>query len=189
MVHDPGVRLLLYLESIANPQMLAATVACARERDLPIVAVKAGRSAGGQKAASSHTGSLANEDRTVDAFFKHYGIWRVRDPHEQARAAQAYLKGWRPEGRRLVVISNPGASYAMGADATEDEGRPLAELARENQQAVAAQLPGFATASNPIDITTALLIDSGLFGKVLPAVAQAPAADLFFINIPVAGAG
>lgn len=190
VAHDPDVKLLLlYLESIANPEMLAAAAAHARERDLPIIAIKAGRSAQGQKAASSHTGSLANEDRTVDAFFKHHGIWRVRDPHEQARAAQAYLKGWRPEGRRLVVISNSGASCVMGADAADDERLPLAELAQHTQDAVASQLPGFATASNPIDITAALLSDSGLFGKVLPAVAQDPAADLFFINIPVAGAG
>ncbi|NMM77277.1 acetate--CoA ligase family protein [Acidovorax sp. SRB_24] len=190
VAHDPDVRLLLlYLESIANPEMLAAAAAHARARDLPIIAIKAGRSAGGQKAASSHTGSLANEDRTVDAFFRHHGIWRVRDPHEQARAAQAYLKGWRPEGRRLVVISNSGASCVMGADAADDEGLPLAELSPETQRNVAAQLPGFATASNPIDITAALLSDSGLFGKVLPAVAQDPAADLFFLNIPVAGAG
>lgn len=190
VAHDPDVRLLLlYLESIANPELLAAAAAHARERDLPIIAIKAGRSAQGQKAASSHTGSLANEDRTVEAFFRHHGIWRVRDPHEQARAAQAYLKGWRPEGRRLVVISNSGASCVMGADAADDEGLPLAELSQQTQAAVASQLPGFATASNPIDITAALLSDSGLFGKVLPAVAQDPAADLFFINIPVAGAG
>lgn len=190
VAHDPDVKLLLlYLESIANPEMLAAAAAYARARDLPIIAIKAGRSAQGQKAASSHTGSLANEDRTVDAFFRHHGIMRVRDPHEQARAAQAYLKGWRPEGRRLVIISNSGASCVMGADAADDEGLPLAELAQSTQAAVAAQLPGFATASNPIDVTAALLSDSGLFGKVLPAVAQDPAADLFFINIPVAGAG
>lgn len=190
VAHDPDVRLLLlYLESIANPEMLAAAAAHARERDLPIIAIKAGRSAQGQKAASSHTGSLANEDRTVDAFFRHHGIWRVRDPHEQARAAQAYLKGWRPEGRRLVVISNSGASCVMGADAADDEGLPLAELSPETQAAVASKLPGFATATNPIDITAALLSNSGLFGDVLPAVAKDPAADLFFINIPVAGAG
>ncbi len=190
VAHDPDVRLLLlYLESIANPELLAAAAAHARERDLPIIAIKAGRSAQGQKAASSHTGSLANEDRTVEAFFRHHGIWRVRDPHEQARAAQAYLKGWRPEGRRLVIISNSGASCVMGADAAEDEGLSLAELSQQTQAAVASQLPGFATASNPIDVTAALLSDSGLFGKVLPEVAQDPAADLFFINIPVAGAG
>ncbi|MCD2513232.1 acetate--CoA ligase family protein [Comamonas endophytica] len=190
VAHDPDVKLLLlYLENIARPELLARAAAVARERDVPIIAIKAGRTAGGQRAASSHTGSLANEDRTVDAFFRHHGIWRVRDPHEQARAAQAYLKGWRPEGRRLVVISNSGASCVMGADAADDVRLPLAELSPATQQAVAAKLPGFATTHNPIDITAALLSNSGLFSDVLPAVASDPAADMFFINIPVAGAG
>ncbi|HSU20450.1 MAG TPA: acetate--CoA ligase family protein [Variovorax sp.] len=190
VAHDPDVKLLLlYLETIADPALLARTAAYARERDLPIIAVKAGRSASGQKAAASHTGSLANEDRTVDAFFRQHGIWRVRDPHAQALAAEAYLKGWRPEGRRLVIVSNSGASCVMGADASEDFALPLAELAPATRADVAARLPGFATAVNPIDITAALLSNSGLFGDVLPALARDPAADLFFVNIPVAGAG
>jgi acyl-CoA synthetase (NDP forming) len=190
VAHDPDVKLLLlYLENIADPALLARTAAFARERDLPIVAVKAGRSASGQTAAASHTGSLANEDRTVDAFFRHHGIWRVRDPHAQALAAEAYLKGWRPEGRRLVIVSNSGASCVMGADASEDYALPLATLAPATRADVASRLPGFATTTNPIDITAALLSNSGLFGDVLPALARDPAADMFFINIPVAGAG
>ena len=190
VAHDPDVKLLLlYLETIANPELLARTAAYARERDLPIIAVKAGRSESGQRAASSHTGSLANEDRTVDAYFRQHGIWRVRDPHAQALAAEAYLKGWRPEGRRLVIISNSGASCVMGADASEDFDLPLAELSAATRADVASRLPGFATAINPIDITAALLSNSGLFGDVLPAVAQDPAADMFLIHIPVAGAG
>jgi acyl-CoA synthetase (NDP forming) len=114
---------------------------------------------------------------------------RVRDPHAQALAAEAYLKGWRPAGNKLVVISNSGASCVMGADAAEDNGLEMAKLSSATQQAVAKSLPGFATTTNPIDITAALLSNSGLFSEVLPAVAQDPAADMFFINIPVAGAG
>ncbi|THJ33271.1 acetate--CoA ligase family protein [Lampropedia aestuarii] len=190
VAHDPDIQLLLlYLENIANPDMLAQAAAYARARDLPIVAVKAGRTQDGQRAASSHTGSLANEDRTVDAFFRQHGIWRAQDPHEQVRAAGAYLKGWRPAGQRLVVISNSGASCVMGADTASDHQLPLAQLAPATQQALGDKLPGFATTDNPIDITAALLSNSGLFGDVLPAIAQDPSADLIFINIPVAGAG
>lgn len=187
---DPEVRLiLLYLESIADPDQLARAAAIARERDVPIVAIKAGRSASGQRAASSHTGALASEDRVVDAFLRHHGIWRARDPHALALAADAYLKGWRPEGRRLVVISNSGASCVLAADEAEALDLPLAQLAVATRAAVAAKLPGFATAANPIDITAALLQNSRLFGDVLPVLAGDPAADLFFIDIPVAGAG
>lgn len=190
VAHDPDVRLLLlYMENIANPALLARTAEYARTRDLPIVAVKAGRSASGQKAAASHTGALANEDRVVDAFFQRHGIWRVQDPHALALCAEGYLKGWRPLGRRLVVISNSGASCVMAADASEALALPIAQLAPETQRDVAACLPGFATTTNPIDITAALLSNSQLFGDVLPIVARDPAADMLFIHIPVAGAG
>ena len=190
VAHDPDVKLmLLYYENIANPELMAKAAQYARERDLPIVAVKAGRTESGQKAASSHTGSLANEDRVVDAYLRHHGIWRARDPHQLALSAEMYLNGWRPNGRRLVVISNSGASCVMGADAAEEFKLPLALLAPETRRDVAAKLPGFATTTNPIDITAALLSNSHLFGDVLPIVAKDPAADLFFINIPVAGAG
>lgn len=190
LVHDPEVKLLLmYCESIADPGLLARAAAVARERDLPIVAVKSGRSASGQRAASSHTGALANEDRVVDAFLRHHGIYRVADQALLARGVEAYLHGWRPEGRRLVVISNSGASCVMAADQSESLDLPLADLAPATRAAVAATLPGFATATNPIDITAALLQNSGLFGDVLPIIAEDPAADLFFIDLPVSGTG
>jgi|GEM_PF-307029 len=68
--------------------------------DLPIVAVKAGRTASGVRAASSHTGALASEDRVIDAFFEKHGIWRAADPQELVAAGQLYLQGGRPRGRR-----------------------------------------------------------------------------------------
>ena len=104
-------------------------------------------------------------------------------------AAEGYLKNWKPAGRRLVVISNSGASCVMAADAAHRLGLQLARLAPATEATIRKSLPGFATTSNPIDITAALLSNSGLFGEVLPAVAADPAADMFFINIPVAGAG
>ena len=190
VAHDPDVKLLLlYLENIANPELLARTAEYARARDLPIVAIKAGHSVSGQRAATSHTGSLANEDRVVDAFLRHHGIYRVRDPHAMALAAEGYLKGWRPEGRRLVVISNSGASCVMAADTADELSLPIAVLADTTRRELAVRLPGFATTTNPIDITAALLSNSNLFSDILPVIAKDPAADLFFINIPVAGTG
>ena len=104
-------------------------------------------------------------------------------------AAELYLKGWRPEGRRLVAISNSGASCVMAADLAEELGLPLASFAEATRRDLAAVLPGFATTANPIDITAALLSNSRLFGAILPIVAKDPAADLFLIAIPVAGQG
>ena len=184
---DPGVRLvLLYMEAIKDPSVLAAAAATARSRDVPIVALKAGRTSSGQKAASSHTGALAAEDRLVDAFFERNGIWRAGSPQELVSAAELYLGARRPRGKRLVILSNSGASCVMGADHAERRGIPLAPVPTQKLKPV---LPAFAAAENPIDVTGALLSDSGLFGAVLPIVGEDAQSELLLCCIPVAGAG
>jgi acetate---CoA ligase (ADP-forming) len=190
VAQDPEVKLLLlYLETVNDPDKLAEAAAVARGRDLPLLVLKSGRTVSGQRAASSHTGAMATEDRVVDAFLLHHGIWRAEDPDDLVNAAQLYLKGWRPQGRRLVAVSNSGATCVMAADMAEEYKLPLAVLADATRVQLDAALPGFATTINPIDITGALLTDSSLFGKILETVAKDAGADLFFAGIPVAGTG
>lgn len=186
---DPEVRvLLLYLESIAATEHLAEVARIAHARNLPILALKPGRTPAGQAAARSHTGALANEDRVVDAFLRRHGIRRVADTAEMVDAVELYLKGWRPQGRRLVVISNSGATCVMAADAASAVGMPMARLSDETQAGLRAVLPIFAATTNPVDITAALLSNSRLFSEILPVIARDPAADAFMIGVPVAGA-
>jgi acyl-CoA synthetase (NDP forming) len=190
VAEDPEVKLLLlYLESIPEKKYLEELAAVALDRDLPIVALKSGRSEAGRQAAQSHTGALANEDRVVDAFFEHHGIWRAPDMRGLVEATELYLKGWKPRGRRLVAISNSGAVCVMTADAATAVGMPMAKLADETDRKLKGILPSFATTTNPIDLTAALLSNSRLFGDILPVIAQDPAADAFLIGVPVAGPG
>lgn len=190
VAEDPEVRLLLlYLESIPDPDHLAETARIARKRGVPVIALKSGRSAAGQAAARSHTGALANEDAVVDAFLEQHGIWRARDTSDLVQAAEVYLKGWKPDGRRLVAISNSGATCVLAADAASARGLSLDPLSEETRATLGTILPSFAATRNPVDITAALLTNSGLFGQILPVIAQDPAADAFFIGVPVAGAG
>ena len=190
VAEDPEVKLmLLYLESIPEKKYLEELAAVALDRDLPIIALKSGRSEAGRQAAQSHTGALANEDRVVDAFFEHYGIWRAPDMRGLVEATELYLKGWKPNGRRLVAISNSGAVCVMTADAATAVGMPMATLAPETDKKLKGILPSFATTTNPIDLTAALLSNSNLFGDILPVIAEDPAADAFVIGVPVAGPG
>lgn len=190
VAEDPELKLLLlYLEGIPDPWNLAEAARVARERDLPIVVLKSGRTAAGQVAAQSHTGALANEDRTVDAFLREHGILRADSMADLVNSAPLYLQGWRPRGRRLVAISNSGAVCVLTADAATQAGMPLEPLQESTQDALRGILPGFATVRNPVDITAALLTNSGLFGGILPPISRDPAADAFLIGIAVAGAG
>ena len=190
VAEDPELKLLLlYLEGIPDPWNLAEAARIARERDLPMVVLKSGRTAAGQAAAQSHTGALANEDRTVDAFLREHGILRAQSVADLVDSAPLYLQGWRPKGRRLVAISNSGAVCVLTADAATQEDMPLEPLQPSTQDALRGILPGFATVRNPVDITAALLTNSGLFGGILPPISRDPAADAFLIGIAVAGAG
>ena len=190
VIKDPAVRLLLlYIESIRDPDVLALAARLARERDVPVIAVKSGRTSRGQAAARSHTGALATEDRVVDAFFRTHAIWRARDVHELIGGVELYLKGWRPRGRGLVAVSNSGATCVMAADLAEEVKLELPALAPETTAKLAAKLPTFATVTNPIDVTAALLADSALFGDVLSTVGADPATDLLFVGMSVAGEG
>ena len=190
VVQDPEVRLLLlYLETLEDPANLARAAALGRERGVPIIALKSGRSEVGRQAASSHTGAIATADRVVDAFFEKHGIWRADGMLDLVRAADLYLQGWKPRGRRLAVISNSGATCVLAADAAERAALPMAQLAEDTEAELRSILPSFASARNPIDITAALLTDSGLFSRVLPVVGADPAVDLFLIGIPVSGRG
>lgn len=190
VAEDPDLKLLmLYLEGIPDPWNLAEAARIARDRNLPLVVLKSGRTAAGQEAAQSHTGALVNEDRVVDAFLKEHGIMRAQSMVDLVDTAPLYLQGWRPKGRRLVAISNSGAVCVMTADAATQEGMPLEPLLPITQQELKLILPGFATVKNPVDITAALLSNSGLFGAILPPISKDPAADAFLIGIAVAGAG
>ena len=190
VAEDPEVKLLLlYLESIPETKYLEELAAVALDRDLPIIALKSGRSEAGRQAAQSHTGALANEDSVVDAFFEQHGIWRAPDMRGLVEATELYLKGWKPKGRRLVAISNSGAVCVMTADAATAVGMPMAKLSVETDNKLKGILPSFATTTNPIDLTAALLSNSRLFGDILPVIAEDPAADAFLIGVPVAGPG
>ena len=190
IARDPELKvMLLYLEGIPDPWHLAEAAAIARHHGINLIALKSGRTPEGQRAASSHTGALANEDRVVDAFLEAHGIWRVNDMVELVAAVEVYLRGWTPRGKQLIAISNSGAACVQAADAASDKDMVMASLAPQTLEGLAQILPKFATIINPIDITAALLSNPKLFGDILPVIAKDQAADAFLIGLPVAGEG
>lgn len=187
---DPYIRLLLlYLESIPRPDQLAEMARIANERGVFVVALKSGRTEPGQRAARSHTGAIANDDRVVDAALARLGIWRVRTLAELVSAAALYLKPWTPQGRRLVVISGSGATCVMAADEAAFAGLEIATLHSDTRTELNKLLPIFATTTNPIDLTAALLSNNRLLSDILPVIARDDAADAFMIGMPIAGEG
>jgi acetate---CoA ligase (ADP-forming) len=187
---DEYVRLVLvYLEAIRHPESLERAARLALTRGVPLIALVGGRTAEGKRAALSHTGALASERRVVDAFLRRCGIWQARCTPELVAAAELYLKPWQVRGRRLAIVSNSGAVCVLGADAAVENGLQLARLSETTSQALTEVLPAFASTSNPVDVTAALLTDSTLFGKVLPPIGSDPGVDGCLVGIPVSGRG
>lgn len=189
-VSDPDIKLLLlYLEGIPRPDLLATLAETAHRNDVKIIALKSGRTSAGQRAAASHTGALANEDRVVDAALRRVGIWRAQNIADLVSAAEIYLKGWTPTGRRFVTISGSGATGVMSADAATFAGLEVVKFDPQTRAKLDAILPSFASAANPIDLTAALLSNNKLLSEILPVIANADAADLFKVDMPVSGPG
>ncbi len=140
-----------YLESIDNgPEFIR--VAEEVSRNTPVVILKAGTTAAGGKAASSHTGSLAGADIAYGAAFKRAGVVRTDDFESLFDFAAALAMQPLPKGNRVAVITNAGGPGIMAADAVETLDMNLDAPTAEIAEAMAAQLPAAASVGNPIDV-------------------------------------
>ena len=149
---DPNTDvILLYLESFGNPRKfsrLARQIA----RRKPIVAVKAGRSRAGARAASSHTGALASRDVIVDALFRQAGVIRTATLEELFDVASLLAHQPVPQGRRVAILTNAGGPGILAADACEANGLPLPPLSASSIAQLRAFLPDAASVGNPVDM-------------------------------------
>jgi acetyl coenzyme A synthetase (ADP forming)-like protein len=143
--------ILLYLESFGNPRRFAQ-IARRVARKKPIVAVKAGRSQAGARAASSHTGALAASDAVVDALFRQAGVVRTNTLEELFDVATLLAHQPLPEGPRVAVLTNAGGPGILAADACEANGLQLAPLGESTIAALRAFLPAAASVANPVDM-------------------------------------
>lgn len=167
---DPGTDLiLLYLESFGNPRRFAR-IARRVARRKPILAVKSGRSAAGQRAVGSHTASLASSEAGTDALFRQAGVIRTATLEEMFEVAALLAHQPLPAGRRVAVLTNAGGPGILCADACEGAGLLLPGLSEPTRRALGAFLPPAASLLNPVDMiasagpadyerATALLLD------------------------------
>lgn len=141
----------LYLESFADPGGFRRLVEEIGARK-PVVVLKAGRTKAGAAAVSSHTGSLASVDATVDAFLGQSGAIRVSSIPELLRALPALERRAIPAGRKTVILTNAGGAGIIAADACERVGLDVEPLAPNVREKLATFLPEEASLTNPIDM-------------------------------------
>lgn len=143
--------ILLYIENFGN-QRKFTRIAQEISRTKPIVAVKSGRTSQGAKAASSHTGALAELDVGVDALFDQCGVMRVSSVEELFDVAAALANQPIPKGNRVAIISNAGGPALLATDALVSLGMEVTPYTGETRKRLKRSLSGRGTINNPLDL-------------------------------------
>lgn len=150
--NDPATGvILLYAESFGNPRKFAR-IAKRVARQKPIIALKAGRTSSGRRAAGSHTAALAADNVAVDALFRQTGIVRADNLEELFALALGFSEQPLPRGRRVGILTNAGGPGILCADACEAGGLTVPTLSREAQSRLRSFLPAAAALQNPVDL-------------------------------------
>jgi acyl-CoA synthetase (NDP forming) len=130
-----------------------AEVAKRVSKKKPVVVLKAGRTAMGARAASSHTGALAGNDKIYEDVFRQSGVIRARSLRDLLEYARAIPVLPTPKGENVVIITGAGGSGVLLSDAVVDNGLTLMPMPPDLDAAFRKFIPPFGAAGNPVDIT------------------------------------
>lgn len=181
---DPETRVsLAYLESVGDGRTLFERLRALAERK-PIVVVKGGATAGGQRAAASHTGALASDDKVFDGMARQAGVTRAATVEQAFEAAATFASQPLPKGDRVAVVTTVGGWGVAAADALAGTTLELAPLPDDLRAAIDEELPPRWSRNNPIDMAGGETRDT--VPKVLDLVASHPDVDaVLFLGIGI----
>ena len=130
-----------------------AEVAKRVSKQKPVVMLKAGRTDLGAKAAASHTGALAGNDRIYDDVLRQSGVIRAYNLNDMLQFARGLPILPAPKGENVVIITGAGGSGVLLSDACVDSGLSLMKFPTDLDEAFKKFIPPFGASGNPVDIT------------------------------------
>ena len=157
--------LLTYFEQDDNTQVIAmhcedlkdgrsfAQVASRVSKKKPVVMLKAGRTALGARAAASHTGALAGNDKIYDDVLRQCGVIRAKSLNDLLQFARGLQVLPTPKGENIIIITGAGGSGVLLSDACVDNGLSLMQMPPDLDAGFRKFIPPFGAAGNPVDIT------------------------------------
>lgn len=152
LADDESTKVILgYLEGIKDGRTFIKVAREASQKK-PVIITKSGGTAAGARAASSHTGSLAGSERSIQAAFQQAGIIRADTISDLFDYALAFAFQPIPKGSRIAILTNSGGPGIMAADAIERYQLNLASFSKETQDKLRSFLPTIASIYNPVDI-------------------------------------
>ena len=157
--------LLIFFEQDENTQIIAqhcedlkdgrafAEVAKRVSKKKPVVMLKAGRTSAGAKAAASHTGALAGNDKIYEDVLAQSGVIRARSLRDLLEFARGIPALPTPKGENVVIITGAGGSGVLLSDSCVDNNLKLMAMPKDLDAAFRKFIPPFGAAGNPVDIT------------------------------------
>jgi len=182
--HQPTGVIAAYIEGFKNGEKLKRAADYAARKKKPIVLVKVGRSAEGQRMAMEHTGHLAGSDAVHDAVFRQYGMIRVDDLDELLETSALFTRSQPPAGDRICVYAISGGTGALMADLLGAAGLDMPELSAATQRRLREYIPTYLTVRNPVD-NGAVVLTQGLGPKIFEILLDDPSSDL--VIVPITG--
>src|SRR6476620_2831312 len=163
MVQDASTDvILLFIEGIRDVDKFLAAARRAAELKKPVIVTKVGRSGAGERAAASHTGSMAGWSAAYDAVFAKYGFIVSNDLDEAVTIAAVLTTNPLPGGDRVAVLTVCGGAGIWGADTVSMQGLKVPELSEGIQAEIKKLLPSYGATGNPIDVTAQGVNSGGL---------------------------
>jgi acetyl coenzyme A synthetase (ADP forming)-like protein len=150
---DPHTQVIaMHVEDLKDGRAFAEVAQRVAKRK-PVVVLKAGRTDMGARAAKSHTGALAGNDRVYEGVLRQAGVIRARHLNEMLEFAKALQMLPTPQGENVLIITGAGGSGVLLSDACVDHGLKLMAMPPDLDQAFRQFIPPFGAAGNPVDIT------------------------------------
>ncbi|HEX3468682.1 MAG TPA: acetate--CoA ligase family protein [Candidatus Elarobacter sp.] len=149
---DATQAIAMHMEDLKDGRSFA-DVAKRVSKKKPVIVLKAGRTALGARAASSHTGALAGNDKIYDDVLRQSGVIRARGLNEMLQFARAVPIMPTPKGENVVIITGAGGSGVLLSDSVVDAGLTLMKFPPDLDEAFKKFIPPFGASGNPVDIT------------------------------------
>ena len=163
MVQDASTDVvLLFIEGIRDVDKFISAARRAAEIRKPVIVTKVGRSGAGERAAASHTASMAGWSAAYDAVFAKYGFIISNDLDEAVTIAAVLTTNPMPKGDRVAVLTVSGGAGIWGTDSVSLQGLQVPELSSSIQAEINKLLPSYGSTRNPIDVTAQGVHSGGL---------------------------
>ncbi|MEI9849638.1 MAG: acetate--CoA ligase family protein [Sphingomonas sp.] len=168
--NDRSRAIVMLVETLRRPREFLRQAAAARAAGKPIVLLYLGRSEKARAAAATHTGAMAGDFATAQAFLRSGDVVLVDTIDELVDTAVLLAHCPRPPRGGVGIVTDSGGFKGFGIDFCESIGLPIAPIAEATRERLRTSLPKFIEADNPVDVTAQAVFDRSLYATSVDAL-------------------